>query len=191
MHCDRVMHICASKLTTIRSDNSLMPGQPQAIIWTNVGIWSIVPFGTYFSEIIIEIHGTNFLIQENTFEKCWPFCFSLNVKENVPALWMAICAMVVSLIMRVHSFPIMHHIALFNSLAHGDAIWLKKKSNFLSGNGLIPECAKPSPEAMLTSWCGANTFICDDFFKRYFSNQALKWFGIFLKFYSYLPEANE
>ena len=34
-HWDRMMHICNSKLTIIGSDNGLLPGQCQAIIWTN------------------------------------------------------------------------------------------------------------------------------------------------------------
>ena len=34
-HWGRVTHICASKLTTIGSDNGLSPGRRQAIIWTN------------------------------------------------------------------------------------------------------------------------------------------------------------
>ena len=37
-HWDRVTHICISKLTIIGSDNGLLPGQRQAIIWTNARI---------------------------------------------------------------------------------------------------------------------------------------------------------
>ena len=33
-----VKHICISKLTIIGSDNGLLPGRHQAIIWTNTGI---------------------------------------------------------------------------------------------------------------------------------------------------------
>ena len=47
------MHICASNLTMIGSDNGLSPGQHQAIIWTDAGILSIEPLGTNFSEILI------------------------------------------------------------------------------------------------------------------------------------------
>ena len=39
----------------IGSDNGLSPGRHQAIIRTNVGIMLIGPFGTNFSEILIEI----------------------------------------------------------------------------------------------------------------------------------------
>ena len=47
--------ICVSKLTNIGSDNSLLLGQRQAIIWTNVGILIIGFLGTNFSEILIQI----------------------------------------------------------------------------------------------------------------------------------------
>ena len=53
-HWGRVTHICVIKLTNIRSDNGLLPGRRQAIIWTNVGILSIGPLGTNFSEILIK-----------------------------------------------------------------------------------------------------------------------------------------
>ena len=54
-HWGRVTHICVSKLTIIGSDNGLLPGGRQAIIWTNAGIMLILPLGTNFSEILIEI----------------------------------------------------------------------------------------------------------------------------------------
>ena len=49
-----MMHICISKLS-IGSDNGLLPGRRQAIIWTNAGILLIRPLGTNFSEILIKI----------------------------------------------------------------------------------------------------------------------------------------
>ena len=55
-HWGRVTYICVSNLTTIGSDNGLLPGRRQAIIWTNAGILLIGPSGTNFSEILIEIH---------------------------------------------------------------------------------------------------------------------------------------
>ena len=54
------MNTCVSKLTIIGSDNSLLPGQCQAIIWTNAGILLIGPLETNFSEILIEIHTFSF-----------------------------------------------------------------------------------------------------------------------------------
>ena len=36
-HWGRVTHICISKLPIIDSDNGLLPGRHQAIIWTNAG----------------------------------------------------------------------------------------------------------------------------------------------------------
>ena len=55
-HRGRVTHICVSKLTIIGPDNGLSPGRRQAIIWTNAGILLIVPLGTNFNEILIEIY---------------------------------------------------------------------------------------------------------------------------------------
>ena len=49
------MHICVDNLTIIGSDNGLLPGRRQAIIWTNAGILSIGPLGTNFSEVLTEI----------------------------------------------------------------------------------------------------------------------------------------
>ena len=49
-HWGRVTHICASKQTTIGSDNGLPPGQRQSIIWTYAGILLIGPLRTKFSE---------------------------------------------------------------------------------------------------------------------------------------------
>ena len=54
------MHICASKLILIGSDNGFSPGRRLAIIWTNAGILLIGPLGTNFSEILIEIHIFSF-----------------------------------------------------------------------------------------------------------------------------------
>ena len=54
------MHICVNNLTIIGSDNGLLPGRHQAIIWTNAGILFIGPLGTNFSEILIEIHAFPF-----------------------------------------------------------------------------------------------------------------------------------
>ena len=45
---------------SIGSDNGLSLGQHQAIIWTNAGILSIKPQGTYFNEILIDIQIFSF-----------------------------------------------------------------------------------------------------------------------------------
>ena len=59
-HWGQVTPICVSKLTTIASDNGLLPDRHQAIIWTNVGILLIWTLGTNFSEILFEIHIFSF-----------------------------------------------------------------------------------------------------------------------------------
>ena len=55
-HWGRVMNICVRKLTIIGSDNGLLHGWHQAIIWTNAGILLIRTFGTNFSEILGKIN---------------------------------------------------------------------------------------------------------------------------------------
>ena len=51
----RVTHICVGNLIIIGSDNGLLPGRRQAIIWTKAGTLLIGPLGTNFSEILIDI----------------------------------------------------------------------------------------------------------------------------------------
>ena len=48
-------HICFRNLIIIGSDNGLLPGRRQAIIWINTGILLIGHLATKFSEILIEI----------------------------------------------------------------------------------------------------------------------------------------
>ena len=60
------MHICIGNLTIIGSDNGLLPGRCQAIIWTNDRILLIGPLGTDFGENFILF--SNIFIQENALE---------------------------------------------------------------------------------------------------------------------------
>ena len=55
-HWGWVTYICNGNLTIIVSDNGLLPGRHQAIIWTSAGILLIGPLGTKFNEILIVIH---------------------------------------------------------------------------------------------------------------------------------------
>ena len=80
-HWDRVTHICISKIAIISSDNGLLPGHWQAIIWTNAGILLIRPLGTNLSEIVIEIHiflfkKMHLKISSGNWQR---FCLRLNV----------------------------------------------------------------------------------------------------------------
>ena len=63
--------MCVGKLTIIGSDNGLLPGRYQAIIWTNAGILLIGPLRTYFNEMLIEIQTLSVI--------CCPFRRGLNV----------------------------------------------------------------------------------------------------------------
>ena len=80
-HWGRVTHICVIKLTIIGSDNSLLPGRCQAIIWTNAGLLLIGPLGTNFSEILIKILTFSFkkMRLKVSSAKQRPFCLGLNV----------------------------------------------------------------------------------------------------------------
>ena len=51
-----MMHIYVSKLTIIGSDNGLLPGWRQTIIWNNAGILLIGALGTSLIETLIEIY---------------------------------------------------------------------------------------------------------------------------------------
>ena len=80
-HWGRVMLICVSRLTITGSDNGLLPGRHQAIIWTNAGILLIGALGTNFSENSIEILTFLFtkLRLKVSSAKWRPFCLGLNV----------------------------------------------------------------------------------------------------------------
>ena len=87
-HWGQEMHICVSNLTIIGSDNGLLPGQRQAIIWTNAGLLSVGSVGTNFSEILIEIYIFSFKkMHVNISSTKWlPFCLSLSAENTA---WMS------------------------------------------------------------------------------------------------------
>ena len=78
------MHKCISKVTSIGSDNGLLPARRQAIIWTNARILLFGPFGTNFSEILIEVHTVSLkkMDFENVIWKIEEFCLGLNALTN-------------------------------------------------------------------------------------------------------------
>ena len=80
-HWGLVTHICVSNLSIICSDNGLMPGWHQAIIWTNAGILLIQTLASKFSEIIIEVHTFSFkkMHLKMLSGKCPAFCLGLQV----------------------------------------------------------------------------------------------------------------
>ena len=61
---------------SIDSDNGLLPGPHQAIIWTNADMLLIRPQGTYFNEILFEIQKFSFkkMCLNMSSAKWWPFC---------------------------------------------------------------------------------------------------------------------
>ena len=77
-------HICVNEPTIIGSDNGLLPGCCQAIIWTNAEILLIGPLGTNFSEILIEIYTFSFkkMHMKMLSGKWWPSCHGLNVSKK-------------------------------------------------------------------------------------------------------------
>ena len=80
-HWGRVTHICVSKITIIGSDNDLLPGRRQAILWTSAGILLMGPFGTNFSEILVAIHIVWFkkMHLKMSSGKLRPSCLGLSV----------------------------------------------------------------------------------------------------------------
>ena len=83
--------ICVSKLTIIDSDNGLLPGRRQVIIWTNAGILLIAPQGMNFNEIQIEIRTFSFKkTRLKMLSRKWcPFCFGLNVISDMEKISMS------------------------------------------------------------------------------------------------------
>ena len=88
-HWGWVMHICISNLTIISSDNGLLPGRHQAIIWTNAGILVIRIVVTNFSEILSEIHTFSFkkMNLKMSSAKWWPVCHGPNVLSSMKRQW--------------------------------------------------------------------------------------------------------
>ena len=80
-HWGRATHICVSKLTIIASDNGLLPGRRQAIIWINAGILSIELLGTNFNEILIEILTFSFKKMRLKVSSAKGRLFSLGLNE--------------------------------------------------------------------------------------------------------------
>ena len=74
-------YLCISKLNIIGSDDGLLPVWRQTIIWTNNVILLIVPLGTIFNEIVIEIY---IFIQGNLFEiVVWKMVVILSLPQFV------------------------------------------------------------------------------------------------------------
>ena len=59
-HSGWMTHICIGNLTIIGSDNGLLPGQHQAIVWTSAGVLLIWSLGTNFNEILNGIQAFSF-----------------------------------------------------------------------------------------------------------------------------------
>ena len=77
----RVMHIYITKLTIIGSNNGLLPGWHQAIIWTNAGILFIRNLGINFNVKLSEIHIFSFkkMLLKMLSMKRRPSCLGFNV----------------------------------------------------------------------------------------------------------------
>ena len=80
-HWGQVTHISVSKLAIIRSNNGLLPGRSQAIIWIIAGILLIQILGPNLSRILSETHA--FLFKKMHLKmlstKWWAFCLCFNV----------------------------------------------------------------------------------------------------------------
>ena len=78
-------HIYASvNYTATGSDNGLLPGRCEAIIWTNAGILLIGPLRKNFNEILIENYIFSFKkMYSQTSGNLWPFCLSVNTGNTI------------------------------------------------------------------------------------------------------------
>ena len=76
----RVKYIFIGNLTIIGSDNGLLPGRHQAIIWTNARILLTRSLRTNFSEIVIITHicSSMKIYLKMSSGKWRPFCLGLN-----------------------------------------------------------------------------------------------------------------
>ena len=83
-HWARVTYIGVGKLTIIDSDNGLLPGWCQTIIWTSAAILLTGPLLTNFIEILIGIQTFSFkkMHLKMSSEKWRPFCLGLNVLKT-------------------------------------------------------------------------------------------------------------
>ena len=82
-HWGQVTHICVRNLTTIRSDNGMLPCRRQAIIWTKTGISLIIGFIPKHKLQLNLNRKSSIFIQEKSFAmpsvKLRPFCLGLYV----------------------------------------------------------------------------------------------------------------
>ena len=96
-HWDGMTDICFSNRAMFGSDNGLVPGWRQAIIWSNAGILLIAPLWTNFSEMLIEyifiylsIYSYKKMHLKRSSGKWNPFCLGhhvlrlMNVSKKAP-----------------------------------------------------------------------------------------------------------
>ena len=85
LHWVRVMHICAGYLNIIGSDNGLLPGRCQAIIWNNARILLIWTSRNKPNDISIEFHTFPFkkMHFKMSSAKWRPFCLGLSVLTSM------------------------------------------------------------------------------------------------------------
>ena len=88
-HWGQVTHIWVNEFTIIHSDYGLLPGRPQAIIWTNAWILLIRTLGTHCSEIVIrnETFAFKKMHLKISSAKWRSFCLSLNVLSIIKKLY--------------------------------------------------------------------------------------------------------
>ena len=103
-------HISISKLIIISSDNGLLPGRHEAIIWTNAVMLLIQTSKANFSEILSEIHTFSFkkMHLKMSSGKWRPFCLCLNV------LIPCVCILCLLLTLTVWLSPILHLADLYS-----------------------------------------------------------------------------
>ena len=76
-------HICVNIIIIIGSDNDLLSGRHQAIIWIDAGLSLIGPLGITFSEILIEINTFSLKKMHLKLSAKWRL-FRLDLNELTP-----------------------------------------------------------------------------------------------------------
>ena len=133
-HWGWVTHIFISELTIIGSDNGLLPGRHQAIIWNNAGLLLIEPLGTNVNEISIGIQIFTFKkMHLNMSSVKWhPFCLGLNVSTKWDGSSWITSEMALRVTWLNATGIIWNCTVEVNSLWPSDAIWRQRSGSTLA-----------------------------------------------------------
>ena len=135
----RVTHICISKVTIIGSNNGLLPGRHQAIIWTNAGILFNGSLRRNFSEILIEtsIFSLKKMYSKISSGNLQPFCLGLNMLSTTKPFYQVLLQVKIVTICQSHGSRVqfINHVVncgTFHGWSHGIISWTHLHLSLLS-----------------------------------------------------------